>query len=349
MAKLRLGFVGAGTMGQAAHLRNYATLPDCEVVALAELRPKLREAVAVRYQIPNVYPSHREMLGAEKLDGIVAIQQFQDHVSLVPDLLDAGVPVLTEKPLADSLENGEKLLHAAKDASAPLYLAYHKRSDPATALVKSTILKWQGSGEVGKLRYVRITMPPGDWSWDGFASNVWTDEPAGSSFAPANEYIEFVNYYIHQLNLMRYLIGEDYEVVFADPGGVTLGTCSQSGISGTIEMAPYSTSRDWQESAFVAFERGWIRLDLPAPLVLDQPGTATVFQDTKAGATTTSPSLPHTHAMRAQAANFLNAIRGEDHPLCGVEDAYRDLLVAASYIELFGKTRRRFACEPVNE
>lgn len=336
MSRLRLGFVGAGGMGQAAHLRNYATLPDCEVVALAELRPRLREAVAIRYAIPRTYPSHREMLDAELLDGIVAIQQFQDHVDLVPDLLAAGVPILTEKPLADSLENGAKLLALARNASAPLYLAYHKRSDPATVFAKSTILRWQGSGELGRLRYVRITMPPGDWSWDGFASNLWTDEPAKSSFAPANEYVEFVNYYIHQVNLMRHLLGEDYEAVFADPGGITLATRSASGVSGTIEMAPYTTSRDWQESAFVAFERGWLRIDLPAPLVLDQPGAVTVFQDMKGGATTASPSLPHVHAMRAQAANFLKALRGEEHPLCGVEDAYKDLAVAASYIGMRG-------------
>ena len=43
--KPRIGFVGVGNMGQAAHLRNYATLPDCEVAALAELRPKLGQAV----------------------------------------------------------------------------------------------------------------------------------------------------------------------------------------------------------------------------------------------------------------------------------------------------------------
>jgi len=44
--KPRIGSVGVGSMGQAAHLRNYATLPECEVVALAELRPNLGQAVA---------------------------------------------------------------------------------------------------------------------------------------------------------------------------------------------------------------------------------------------------------------------------------------------------------------
>ncbi len=38
---VRIGFVGVGSMGQCAHLKNYATLSDCDVVGLAELRPEL--------------------------------------------------------------------------------------------------------------------------------------------------------------------------------------------------------------------------------------------------------------------------------------------------------------------
>jgi len=337
MSKLRIGFVGVGNMGQAAHLRNYVTLPDCEGVALAEIRPRLAQEVARRYGVPKVYSNHTEMLELEKLDGIVAIQQFQNHITLIPDLLKAGVPVLTEKPLADTLENGEALLHAARGAAAPLYLAYHKRSDPATAYTKATIERWKATGELGKMRYVRISMPPGDWAREGFASNVHTDESYDSIQVKWDPYMVFVNYYIHQVNLMRFLLGEDYEVVFADPGSITLATRSESGVSGIIEMASFESSRDWQESALVTFQKGWIRLDLPAPLALDEPGRVTIFEDPgqPVEPTLLSPSLPHFHAMRSQAQSFLKAIRGESHPLCGVEDAYKDLQTARSYVDLF--------------
>ena len=46
-------------------------------------------------------------------------------------------------------------------------IAYHKRSDPATMFAKAEIDKLKQSGELGKLRYVRITMPPGDWIASG--------------------------------------------------------------------------------------------------------------------------------------------------------------------------------------
>ena len=59
--RVRIGFVGAGNMGQCAHLKNYVTLESCQVVAIAEIRKSLGEKVAARYDIPRVYPSHKEM------------------------------------------------------------------------------------------------------------------------------------------------------------------------------------------------------------------------------------------------------------------------------------------------
>ena len=112
--KVRIGFVGVGSMGQCAHLKNYVTVPECEVVAIAELRPKLREAVARKYGVPRTYVSAEEMLAKEELDGIVASQGFDRHRQVVAPLYKAGVPVFTEKPLAASVEIGETMLAALK-------------------------------------------------------------------------------------------------------------------------------------------------------------------------------------------------------------------------------------------
>src|SRR5512137_999889 len=100
----KIGFVGVGGMGQCAHLRNFVTVPDCEVVAIAELRQKTAQKVAERYGVEKVYPDAATMLAKEKLDGIVASQPFTRHGVLVPEILKAGVPVMTEKPLAASVQ-----------------------------------------------------------------------------------------------------------------------------------------------------------------------------------------------------------------------------------------------------
>ena len=294
MDKVRLGFIGAGGMGQCAHLRNYVTIKDCEVVALAELRPKLAAAVGRRYDIPRVYTSDREMLKNERLDAIVSIQPYQAHGQLLPQLLQSKLPILIEKPLARSIEAGDKILAAM--AGSKLYLGYHKdRSDPATLFAKTQIESWKSSGDFGPLKYIRVTMPPGDWIAGGFAHLITTNEPypkldfdpppAGMDDAAAKAYDAFVNYYIHQVNLIRLLLGENYRVTYADPSGVLLAGESDSGVAVTLEMAPYRTTIDWQESALVAFEKGWIRLELPAPLAIDRPGRVTIFEDSGEGKT----------------------------------------------------------------
>jgi len=46
MAKLMLGYAGAGFMVQKVHIPNFRALPECESVAPAEVRPKLGEKLA---------------------------------------------------------------------------------------------------------------------------------------------------------------------------------------------------------------------------------------------------------------------------------------------------------------
>jgi predicted dehydrogenase len=358
MDKVRIGFVGVGGMGQMAHLRNYVNIPQCEVVALAEIRPRLGKAVAARYGIPKVYPDHNAMFAAEKLDGVVSAQPFDRHVFLLPELYSQTKFLFTEKPIAVGAEAGEKLARAAKQAGCTHMVGYHKRSDPATMYAKGVIDQWKKSGEMGKLKYVRILMPAGDWIASGFTGMITSDEKwpqlekesgpnpwqepviAGMDAQTGKDYVGFVNYYIHQVNMMRHMLGEPYKVTYADKSGVLLAVESESGVAGIIEMTPYRTTVEWEESVLVAFENGYIKINLPAPVANNRCGTVEVYADPAEGKTPmrTSPTLPWVHAMWQQAINFVKVIKGEMKPLCDAAEAVEDLKVAREYIRLrFGK------------
>ena len=73
---VRLGFIGAGFVGQSAHLDNYWKLPGVELAALAEGRSRTAQLVARRYGIGSVYPHHRDMLDDTELDAVVAIVPY---------------------------------------------------------------------------------------------------------------------------------------------------------------------------------------------------------------------------------------------------------------------------------
>lgn len=350
---IRLGFVGAGTMGQSAHLRNYAALPGCEVVALAELRPETAWRVAEHYGIPRVYRNHTELLANERVDGLVVAQPFTRHGQLLPDILSAGVPVFCEKPLAASSAVGERIVAAARANNTWVMVGYHKRSDPAAIYARSAIERLKADGSQGALRYVRVTIPPGDWIQNGFFDLINEHDslpelpedpiPEYLDETRYHEQVTFVNYYIHQVNLVRYLLGEPYRVSYADPSGILLVGHTVGGTPCLIEMGPYQTTVDWQESALAAFERGYIRLELPAPLAINRPGRVEVLRDHGDGSLPEmiSPQLPWVHAMRRQAENFVRAIRGHAPPPCDAEEALEDLRVAEMYLGMLNESRAR--------
>ena len=344
MEKIRIAFIGTGGMGQKAHLSQYAVLPQCEVVAIAEARSDLAEAVARRYAVPRYFTNHRELLDKVDADGYVCIQQYRNHLALLPDIFTRGKPVLTEKPLALSVEAGEKLVALAARHSAIHMVGNHKRSDPAMEYAKKLTEEWKASGKYGRMKYIRITMPPGDWI-SGAAASLGSRQPypaidsepliiSGMTEDESKEYNTFVNYYIHQVNALRYLLGEPYRVTFADRSGVLMGCESVSGVPAILEMAPWSNRVLWLETYLVCFEHGTVQVELPPPLAAQRAGKVTVMKDAGEDACFESPILPNLSAMRNQAMNFLKVIAGEALPPCDGPEALEDLRNAMEYIQL---------------
>jgi predicted dehydrogenase len=241
---------------------------------------------------------------------------------------------------------GEKIAAAVKKSGTWMMIGYHKRSDPATLLAKAEIEKLKASGELGKMTYIRMLMPAGDWIANGFSQNVYSDDrnpelvwdtPASDMDKATNDaYTGFVNYYIHQVNLMRHLLGETWQVRYADQAGRLLAGESPSGVTCLIEMSPFTTSIDWQESALICFEHGWIKLELPAPLAFTRPGRVEIFRDPGKGVQprTEIPQLPWVHAMWQQAQIFVDAVAGRRPTMCTAEDALEDLRLAREFIRL---------------
>ncbi|MCL2096273.1 MAG: Gfo/Idh/MocA family oxidoreductase [Oscillospiraceae bacterium] len=340
--KVKLGFIGVGHMGQLAHLNQYAQLGEiCEITTLCDVKINQAKILAERFNIPKVTADYKELLADPEIDAVACIQYFENHVNLVPDVLRAGKHVITEKPLCVFPENGDKLVDIAKETGKIHMVGNHKRSDPATEYAVGVINKWKQSGEMGKMTYVRLSMPPGNWRKDCDMPFMTSEPPGpvppeqaprGMDEATRDKTIWFVNYYIHQVNLMRFLLGEDYRLTYADR--YFFSAVSESGVNCILELEPYSTSVDWQEHALVCFERGWVRIDLPAPLAMQLAGTVTIYEDKGWDSGYTNPVMPNICAMRNQAKNFILAVKGEKSPPCQSFEAVKDLYIASDYISM---------------
>jgi predicted dehydrogenase len=344
-AKVRIGFVGAGFMGQLAHIRSYASLRDeCELVALAEPRQRTAELVAARYGIGRVYRDHRELLESEQLDGIVAAQPFRHHAALLPDLYPHVRHLFTEKPLAFSAATGDRLARLAGESGCVHMLGYQRRSDPATVEAKRTVDAWKSSGELGGIRYLRICYTDGDWTGNahglidaGEQPPPFPAEDPPPEFSADDEAVwalsTGVDELVHPLNLLRHFVGERYRFVFAHVSGRLCAFESESGVPMTIEVSPYRVSVGFDEELLVAFDRGYVRL-CPAPsLAVNRAGRVEIYTDAGgAPPQRVAPELPWIDPQQAQAANFLRVCRGEAPPPTDAAEAAEDLHLVADIV-----------------
>jgi len=346
-SKVRIGFVGAGFMGQLAHIRSYALLHEqCELVALAELRTRTAELVARRYGIERVYANHHELLDSEQLDGLVAVQRFTHHTALLPELYPRVSHLFTEKPLALGAAQADRLVDLAAEAGCVHMLGYHRRSDPATREAKRVVGEWKESGAMGTLRYLRACYSDGDWIANAQTAliDVGEEPPPFRGEAPPAEFAgdddacwalaQGVDQLVHPLNLLRHFLDERYEPVFVHPSGRLLVFESESGIPLTIEVSPYRLTGGFDEELLVAFERGYLRLR-PAPsLALNRSGTLEVSRDESCDSLPerASPQLPWVDPQQAQAADFVRVCRGEAPPPTDAREAAQDLHLVADIV-----------------
>ena len=114
MAALRFGYVGCGLMGQGVHIPNFAGIPEVELTALAEIRPKLGEKVQRRWGFRKLYRTHTELAKDPEVEAVGVSAGFAEQAEIAKDLLAAGKQVFMEKPMAVSVAQAEEMLEAAR-------------------------------------------------------------------------------------------------------------------------------------------------------------------------------------------------------------------------------------------
>ncbi|MCU4924889.1 Gfo/Idh/MocA family oxidoreductase [Halobacteria archaeon AArc-dxtr1] len=123
---LRIGVIGVGSMGEN-HARVYAELRDVELAGVTDQNRDLAREVAHRYGTEA--RSFEELLSA--CDAVTVAVPTHAHEEVVSACLDAGVHVLVEKPIADSVEAARRLAERAQQAGLVLQVGHIERFNPA--------------------------------------------------------------------------------------------------------------------------------------------------------------------------------------------------------------------------
>ena len=126
-AKVRAGVVGTGHMGQY-HVLVYAELPDVELVGVVDADATRAAAVAEQYDT-RVFADHRALVG--RVDVASVAVPTDQHFAVARDLLEGGVSVLVEKPMAPTLEQARELFEVAERTGAVLHVGHVERFNGA--------------------------------------------------------------------------------------------------------------------------------------------------------------------------------------------------------------------------
>ena len=198
--KVRIGVIGIGNMG-AAHIRDVASLDNCELSAICDVIPDRADRPAQELRVPAFY-DYREMLAKVKLDGVIVATPHYDHTPISIDCLGRGIHVLVEKPIGVHVKDARKMIAAYEqakltDPNLVFAIMFMQRTYGFWRKIKSMI----EGGELGRL--VRTTWLITDWyrTQNYYNSGGWRATWSGEGGGV------LLNQCPHNLDLYQWMVG----------------------------------------------------------------------------------------------------------------------------------------------
>lgn len=135
MKSLRVAVVGAGAFGRN-HVRAISEMEGVELAAIVDLDTNKAAALAAEFS-GTAIPEVGEIAG--QVDAAVVATPTVTHEALATRLLEAGIDVLVEKPIADSSSAGERLTRLAQERDRILQVGHLERFNPAVTALEGAL------------------------------------------------------------------------------------------------------------------------------------------------------------------------------------------------------------------
>ena len=322
MTPLKLGLIGAGMIGRR-HLS--VIRPDPAYVAAGIADPAAgAESLAREHGIAH-FADAAQMLDEVRPDGVIVASPNQHHLAGGLACIERGIPVLVEKPLADSLADALRLTDAAAAAGVPVLVGHHRRHNPILRKAAELI----ADGAVGRVTAVAclwLSHKP-----DDYFDIAWRRQAGGGPV--------LING-IHDIDMMRMLCGEIDSVHAATADGARHFAVEDtaaavlrfaSGALGTLTLSDVvSTPWNWewnsQENPFYPHEPLSSLLITGTRGALTVPGLEHWWHEPGQGwgdpLTRRRVPVPFGDPYVEQMRNFAAVIRGEAAPVVsGLEGA----------------------------
>jgi predicted dehydrogenase len=242
MARTRIAIAGAGYIGQA-HMAAAQLSSTVELVALLDNAQAAIE-IAARSGVP-LYATLDELIAKARPDGIVLATPNPLHLPQALQCIQAGIPILLEKPITPTVQEAETLLRAVEAQQAKVLIGHHRAHSPIMAKAREVVQ----SGKLGKLVTVMgsaLFLKP---------DHYFTDAPWRSQIGAGPILLNM----IHEVHNLRMLCGDIVAVQaftsratrgFAVEDTVSINLRFANGVLGTFMLSDTAASaRSWEQTS----------------------------------------------------------------------------------------------------
>ena len=321
---MRIGMIGAGTIS-SYHIAGLQSA-GAEVPLIYSRTRATAASRAAEHNVPNVTDRLDDVLRADEIDAVVIATPDFLHLEHAVRALEAGKPVLLQKPMARSTAECRAILAAARQTGTPLYVSFMHRYFEEVELVQRLL----ADGALGDIHFVRHrnATPGADWAaWFYHKENVG----GGVMLQLGTHGIDLLRYVFGEIGRVRATtalkVGErqlaDGTLVRPDAEDLVIATyefesgihasheCSYTEVAGTdrFRMEIYGA----KGTVWLRTERG--RLAIHAPQVTGVDGWQV-------------PALDSEAFGYRQHKHFLDMVRGTAPPDQSARDGFMSVAVA---------------------
>lgn len=256
MEKVRIGLIGCGRIAKN-HLDAVSQIPEAEFVAVCDTIPAKAQLVAEERGITKIYTDHHEMLAKEELDLVSICTPSGMHPEHGVDVANAGVHVLTEKPMAINIAAADRLIKACDDNHVHLFVVKQNRLNSTMQLLKHA---------VDKNRFGRIYMAQANVFWQRPQAYYDQEKWRGTWEFDGGAYMNQASHYV---DAMYWLLGNvesvsAYTATMArnieaeDTGSAIIHF--RNGIIASINVTMLTYPKNFEGSITIIGEKGTVKV-----------------------------------------------------------------------------------------
>lgn len=180
--KIRVGIIGVGGISYG-HIKRFMESPDAEIVGLCDIvQSQLDKAVERVPELAGVpqYLDYRDLLAAGGLDAVEISSPHTPHFEQIMDSLDAGLHVLTEKPMVCTTAHAKAVIEKRDKVGKVVQISYQRHFQPPFRYIRKMV----SEGKLGEINFISALQCQ---AWKRAQTGKWRQDPAISGGGQLND------------------------------------------------------------------------------------------------------------------------------------------------------------------